>query len=94
MYRVHQNNPRVLKKGLGIWDEICTDISVTPDLPLELELRIVSQDDWIVYTVLSYVWVKTENPKEIIVDGCASSVTENLGVGLQHLQYDDIQPVI
>jgi hypothetical protein len=38
LYPVQQNNPLTLKKDRGIWAEICADISITLDLPLESEL--------------------------------------------------------
>jgi hypothetical protein len=48
----------------------------------------------VLLNVPSNVRGKTKNPKEIIVDGCAFLVLENLGVTLQHLQYNDSQPAI
>jgi hypothetical protein len=92
LHPIYETNPGALAKVpiSGPINKTC----VTPDLPMDFELRTVSQDDAPVYTALSYVWGDAKTSKEITVDGSALPITENLEVALHHMQYDDVRPAI
>ena len=61
---------------------------------MEFELDVVSLDDALVYTALSYTWGDPKGVKPICVNGSSVLVTENLGNALCHLQHADISPAL